>query len=70
MQLLYKVEGIDCANCAAKLERAIAKLAGVQEANLNFMTGRLSLQVADESVQAQVLAVIQKREPDASVTRL
>lgn len=70
MELVYKVDGIDCANCAAKLERAIAKLSCVNSATLTFMTGRLVVDAADESAESQILAVIAKREPDATVKRI
>ena len=43
MKKKYKVENIDCANCAAKLEAAIQKIAGVEEATLSFMTQKLTL---------------------------
>ena len=70
MELVYKVDGIDCANCAAKLERAIAKLSCVNSATLTFMTGRLVVDAADESAEKEILAVIAKREPDAAVKRI
>ena len=37
----YLLQGLDCANCAAKIERAVAKIKGVDEANVNFMTCKL-----------------------------
>jgi len=70
MELVYKVDGIDCANCAAKLERAIAKLSCVNSATLTFMTGRLVVDAADESAEKEIFAVIAKREPDATVKRI
>ena len=70
MELVYKVDGIDCANCAAKLERAIAKLSCVNSATLTFMTGRRVVDAADDSAESQILAVIAKREPDATVKRI
>ena len=70
MELVYKVDGIDCANCAAKLERAIAKLSCVNSATLTFTTGRLVVDAADESAEKEILAVIAKREPDATVKRI
>ena len=70
MELIYKIDGIDCANCAAKLERQIAKTKGVKSATLTFMTGRLVVEVDDASVEESILAVIKKREPDATVKRV
>lgn len=40
----YIIDGLDCANCAMKVEKAIAKLKGVEKVTLNFSTKTLSLQ--------------------------
>ncbi|MDD5987334.1 MAG: cation transporter [Eubacteriales bacterium] len=45
---------IDCANCADKVERAIKKVDGVQDAKVNFMTQKFTL-VADEDQFDQIL---------------
>ena len=37
MKKVFKLEDLDCANCAAKMERAIAKINGVASANVSFM---------------------------------
>ena len=36
MKKTYKLTDIDCANCAAKIERGVNKIAGVKQATLNF----------------------------------
>ena len=38
MKQSFRLKGLDCANCAAKLERALAKLEGVERASVNFLT--------------------------------
>ena len=48
MKRVYQLEDLDCANCAAKMERAIAKIDGVTSANVSFMAQRLAIE-ADES---------------------
>ena len=48
MKKVCKLEDLDCANCAAKMERAIAKIDGVDSVNISFMAQRLSIE-ADES---------------------
>lgn len=68
-ELTYRIDGIDCANCAAKLERAIAKLPGVQQAQLNFLTGRLVVSAISDDVQEKIETLVQKREPDATLRR-
>ena len=48
MKKKFKMENLDCANCAAKMEEQIRKIPGVQEANMNFMTQKLTLEADDE----------------------
>ena len=67
MKKSFKVKGIDCANCAAKLEAGISKLPGVDKATVSFMTETLTLEAADDKF-AEVLeaakALTKKLEPD------
>ncbi len=62
---------VDCANCAAKLEDAIKKVEGVQDATVNFLTQKLTL-VAEESEFDAVLEKVVKEakriEPDTVIT--
>ena len=41
MRKVFKLDEIDCAVCAGKLEDAIKKLDGVQDAKINFLTQKL-----------------------------
>lgn len=49
MKKKFKVENLDCAHCAAKMEEAIKKIPGVEDAVMNFMTQKLTLQIADDA---------------------
>ena len=63
MRKSFKVNGIDCANCAAKLERNISKIKGVDEAVVSFATGKLVLEAADDKFDAvldEAVAVTKK----------
>ena len=42
MKKVYRLEDLDCANCAAKMERAISKIEGVQSASVSFLMQRLA----------------------------
>lgn len=42
MKKTYKIE-VDCANCAAKMEVAAKKTAGVQDAVVNYMTQKMTV---------------------------
>lgn len=74
MKKVYSIEGIDCANCAAKIEDKINKLKGVDEATLNFMTSKLSIEFKDsdekniEEVMTDVKKIVAKIEPDAKLS--
>lgn len=66
-----KMTEIDCANCAAKMERNINKLEGVEVATVSFLTKRLLLEVKEgydyDAVLAQVVREVQKIEPDCDL---
>ncbi len=42
------MENLDCANCAAKMEAAIAKIEGVESAGVNFILQRLTIEAPEE----------------------
>ena len=59
MKKTFKMQNLDCANCAAKMEKAIQKIPGVISANISFMTQKLTLEY-DESKEAEILAEAKK----------
>ena len=67
MKKIYKVE-VDCANCAAKMEQAIKKVSGINNATLNFMTQKLILDFEDgqniDSVMQEVYKLCKGIESD------
>lgn len=68
MKKIVKLEGLCCANCAAKIEEGVKKLDGVKEASLSFMTQRLTMEVADGMADAVIEAarvLADKIEPEA-----
>ena len=72
MRKSFKLDEIDCANCALKLEDAIKKVDGVDDAKVNFMTQKLTLTAADDrfaNVLEDVIALVAKMEPDCEVIR-
>ena len=44
MKKKFKLQDLDCANCAAKMEEAIKKIDGVTDASVSFMTQKLVLE--------------------------
>lgn len=67
MKKILRLEGLDCANCAAKMEDGIKKIVGVEEATVSFMTQKVTLIANDENMESileQAIKVIKKVEPD------
>ena len=68
MRKSFKLDEIDCANCAQKLEDAIRKLDGVNDARVNFLT--LTADDADfEGVLNRVIDLTAQIEPDCEIIR-
>ncbi len=61
---------IDCANCAAKVEDAIKKIDGVNDAKVNFMMQKFTLDADDarfDEILKEAIETGKKIEPDFSV---
>ena len=72
MRKTFKLDEIDCANCAQKLQDAICKLDGVEKATVNFLTQKLTLTAADDrfdEVLDRVVALTADIEPDCDILR-
>ena len=72
MRKSFKLDEIDCANCARKLQDELAKLDGVDAVSVNFMTQKLTLSAADDrfdDVLGRVTALAAKIEPDCEIIR-
>ena len=72
MQKSFRLIDLDCANCAAKMERGINKIKGVNSCTVNFMMQKMIIDINDdifESVMDEVIKTINKIEPDCKVKR-
>ncbi len=70
MKKVYRMKNLECANCAAKMERAIQKIKGVQSATMSFMAQKLTIECEDDHLQEimeQAQACVKKVEPDAEI---
>ena len=47
MKKKFKLMDLDCANCAAKMEDAIKKLDGVNDATVSFMMQKMTIDADD-----------------------
>ena len=65
-----KLEGLDCANCASKIECEVNELSGVR-ASMNFINKTLTLETESaidiQNTIDQVKTIVHKHEPDVSV---
>lgn len=72
MKKSFKLKDLGCANCAAKMERAIAKLPGVTSATVSFMTQRLTIEGEDgrfDEIVSEADRICRKIEPDCAIVR-
>ena len=70
MKKTCKMIDLDCANCAAKMEAAIKKIDGVQDATVSFMTQKLTIQADDarfDAVVQEAVKACKKVEPDCEI---
>lgn len=70
MKKKFKLEDLDCANCAAKMEEAIKKIAGVSDANVSFMAQKMTIEAEEDrfdEIMKEVVKVCAKVEPDCKI---
>lgn len=70
MKKKFKLTDLDCANCAAKMEDAIKKLDGVNDASVSFMMQKMTIDADDarfEKIMKEVVEVCKKVEPDCII---
>lgn len=67
MQKKYSIE-VDCANCAAAVERRVAKIKGIEEVTISYMAQKMLITYADgvdeKAMLEEILAAARKIEPD------
>ncbi len=73
MKAVLKLEGLCCANCAAKIENEVKKIDGLDEANLSFMTQKLSLEAPKsdlERIVDEASRIAKKIEDEVNIVRI
>ena len=69
----YRLEGLDCANCAMKIEKGVQKINGVKEATVNFTSGKLTIDAEEDhlaTIEQETKKVVKELEPDVKVTEI
>lgn len=70
MKKVFKMEDLDCAHCAAKMEEGIKKIEGVTYASVSFMAQRLTVEADEdkfEEIIPQIVKVVKKVDSDCKV---
>ena len=71
MKKTFSLEDLDCANCAAKMENGIKKLAGVKDATVSFMAQKMTIEAEDgadfDELMKRVVKLCRKVEPDCRI---
>ena len=66
----YKLEDLDCANCAAKMEERIKKINGVVSANVSFIMQKLIIEAEEselDKIVKEAAKICKKVEPDCHI---
>lgn len=66
----FKIEGLDCANCANELEEKLQKIEILENVNISFIMQKLSFECLEENKEnalEQIRKIIKKEEPDVTI---
>lgn len=67
MKKVVKLENLDCANCAAKMEDGVSKISGVEKVTVSFLMQKMTIIAPEEQMEdilKQAEKVVRKVEPD------
>ncbi|MGM0237613.1 heavy metal translocating P-type ATPase [Enterococcus sp. AZ103] len=70
MEKIYRLDGLDCANCAAKIEKSIKEIQGVERAQVDFATTKLTIEAENADLSEvcnEAKQIVKKIEPDVKI---
>ncbi|MDO4564426.1 MAG: heavy metal-associated domain-containing protein [Clostridia bacterium] len=70
MKRAFRIEDLDCAHCAMKIQQGIEKIDGVEAVSVNFLLQKLTLEADDarfDEVLKKAVKVARKIEPDCRI---
>lgn len=70
MKKTFKIEDLDCPNCAAKLEKAISEINGVAKASVSFIAQKMIIEADENDFESIIKAIPEKAKkavPDCTV---
>ncbi len=66
----FKIEGLDCVNCANELEESLRKIDIIENVSISFMMERLTFSCNEDNLKnaiKQIKKTIRKEEPDVTI---
>ncbi len=66
-KLVLELAGLDCPNCAQKINQRVIKLSVVSESNMDFLNKKLTVTAEDDSVIEDVKSIVHELEPNVEV---
>ena len=73
MRAKFRLVGLECANCAAKMEKDINKINGVTSAEVNHMTEKMIIEAEDSKMDEIITAaekIVKKHEHNVVMKRV
>lgn len=73
MKAVLKLDGLCCANCAAKIENEVKKIAGIDDASLSFITQKLTINAPESEIErivGEASRIAKKIEDEVEVVRI
>lgn len=73
MKAVLKLDGLCCANCAAKIENEVKKIAGIDDASLSFITQKLTINAPESEIERiveEASRIARKIEDEVEVVRI
>ncbi len=70
MKKTFRIEDLDCANCAAKLEKAINSIEGVKKASVSFIAQKMIIEAEEfdfPKIEKEIPKTAKKAVPDCTV---
>ena len=71
MEIKLVLSGLNCANCANKIETKVNKINGIENASLNFSTTVLTIEINKEeeknNIVNEIKSIVKKLEPHVKV---
>ena len=70
MEKIFLLKGLDCPNCAAKIEKEVGELKGVEKSSVNLMKQTLTVNSKDsfsKDIEKTVREIVLKYEPEVEV---